>query len=88
MLLLLLLRSTCCLLHYTPSYTSLLLAHLFTCPLCFHVVSYIDLYSPALEWMLQNIGYNSNEDLFYALLQQYCYIYLSISIYLSNQLTN
>jgi len=33
--------------------------------------NYIDLYSPALEWMLQNIGYNSNEDLFYALLQQY-----------------
>lgn len=32
---------------------------------------YVDLYSPALEWMLQNIGYNSNEELFYALLQQY-----------------
>ena len=32
---------------------------------------YIDLYSPALEWLLQNIGYKSSEDLFFALLQQY-----------------
>jgi len=32
---------------------------------------YIDLFSPALEWLLQNIGYKSSEDLFFALLQQY-----------------
>jgi len=32
---------------------------------------YIDLYSPALEWLLQNIGFHASEDLFFALLQQY-----------------
>lgn len=32
---------------------------------------YWDLFSPALEWLLQNIGQCANEDLFFALLQQY-----------------
>lgn len=32
---------------------------------------YVDLYSPALEWLLQNIGYQSNDTLFFALLEQY-----------------
>eukprot|EP01006_Ploeotia_vitrea_P063076 TRINITY_DN84900_c0_g1_i1.p1 TRINITY_DN84900_c0_g1~~TRINITY_DN84900_c0_g1_i1.p1 ORF type:complete len:1024 (-),score=600.29 TRINITY_DN84900_c0_g1_i1:79-3114(-) len=35
------------------------------------VDEYIDLFSPALEWLLQMIGYQSREDLFFALLQQY-----------------
>eukprot|EP00456_Euglypha_rotunda_P075972 TRINITY_DN7076_c0_g2_i1.p1 TRINITY_DN7076_c0_g2~~TRINITY_DN7076_c0_g2_i1.p1 ORF type:complete len:377 (+),score=71.48 TRINITY_DN7076_c0_g2_i1:101-1132(+) len=32
---------------------------------------YIDLFSPAVAWLLQNIGYKSKEDIFFALLQQY-----------------
>jgi len=32
---------------------------------------YIDLYSPAVQWMLQNIGYRGSEELFFALIQQY-----------------
>lgn len=35
------------------------------------VDKYVDLYSPALEWLLQNIGYTSSEELFFALLEQY-----------------
>jgi VPS35 endosomal protein-sorting factor-like len=32
---------------------------------------YVDLFSPALEWLVQVIGHHSNEEIFFALLQQY-----------------
>jgi uncharacterized protein YbgA (DUF1722 family) len=32
---------------------------------------YLHLFSPALEWLLQNIGYHGNEEMFYATCQQY-----------------
>lgn len=32
---------------------------------------YIDLFSPALEWIFQTAGYRSSEDLFFALTEQY-----------------
>lgn len=35
------------------------------------VDEYIDLYSPAVEWLVQNIGYRASEDLFVTMLEQY-----------------
>ena len=32
---------------------------------------FVDLFSPAVEWVLQNIGYRAGEELFFAMLQQY-----------------
>ena len=31
---------------------------------------YVDLYSPAIEWLVQNVGFCSSEELFFAILQQ------------------
>jgi hypothetical protein len=32
---------------------------------------YLDLFAPALEWLVQNVGWHGNEELFYATCQQY-----------------